>query len=290
MGSGFIHKKIQIEDCSIDVRIAGNGNPLLLLHGFPETKLAWEKIVPALVATNTIVTADIPGYGASTGPAPASDYANYSKRRMGNVMNLLMQQLGFDSYDVAGHDRGARIAYRMALDHPQKLRRLAILNVIPAIEVAERMNYDRAYNMETWFFLSQPEPFPETLIKSNPEFYLNHILNSWSVDPKSISKESREAYLTNFKSPGMIGKICAEYRATKLDMQHDSEARRDSIKIQCPTLVLWSQNDFPPAADSPLSIWRNWANSVSGMGLPCGHFLMEELPGDVSNELLTFFR
>lgn len=290
MTHSFIHQNIPIEDHVLDIEMGGSGPALLMLHGFPETKMAWNKIAPALAAKKTIVLPDIPGYGASTGPDPAPDYINYSKRRMGRILDALMTQLGFDSYSLVGHDRGARIAYRMALDYPDRITSLALLNIIPTIEVAERINYERAYNMENWFFLSQPAPLPETMIHDHAEFYLNHILDSWSEKPELISNESRTAYVKHFKRTAVIEKICAEYRAFKYDIQYDHEDRCMNKRIQCPVLLLWSEKDFSSQTDNPLQIWKNWADDVSGKGLPGGHFLMEECPDLVLNEFVVFFK
>ena len=290
MNGIFRHEKVSIGGHVIDFEIGGNGRPLLLLHGFPETKLAWHKVISKLLPDHTIILPDIPGYGNSDGPRPSGDYSNYSKRSVGHVLSLLMKELEFDSYSVAGHDRGARIAYRMALDSQKDIQKIALLNIIPTIEVAERINYEKAYNMENWFFLAQPAPFPETLINANPEFYLNHILDSWSLHPEMIPRESRKEYLVHFSKPAVIEKICAEYRAFRFDIQYDREDRMNRKTIKCPTLVLWSENDFPTKDASPLKIWSSWVENVMGKGLSCGHFLMEEKPEEVGDALSEFFK
>lgn len=289
MANEVIHRQIEVDDFLIDAEITGQGEPLLLLHGFPETKLAWRKIVPVLANNHKVILVDIPGYGASTGPPAAADYSNYSKRSIGNVLRSLVRILGFEMYLLAGHDRGARIAYRMALDHPKEIKKLALLNIIPTAEVAERMNYERAYNMENWLFLSQPAPLPETLIGSNASFYLNHILDAWSVYPHQIPKEIRQEYQKHFENPGVLEKICAEYRAFKFDLEYDQQDQLSWNKIKCPVFVLWSQNDFPDNQESPVSIWEKWADHVAGKRLSCGHFLMEEKPEQVAEELIAFF-
>jgi haloacetate dehalogenase len=290
MESFLKHEKFKVGDYVIDFEKAGNGSPLLLLHGFPETKRAWDKVISRLLPDHTIILPDIPGYGASDGPAPAPDYSNYSKRSIGHVLNLFMKELGYIFYSVAGHDRGARIAYRMALDFQNEVKKIALLNIIPTIEVVERINFEKAYNMENWFFLSQPAPFPEILINANPEFYLNHILDSWSLEPQLISKKSRAEYFVHFRKPAVIERICAEYRAFKIDIQNDKEDRLKGKTIKCPAVALWSQNDFPLKEESPLTIWRTWADNVVGKGLSCGHFLMEEKSDEVGNELSEFFK
>lgn len=287
MSVTFSNKKLQIANCTIDFQVGGNGQGLLLLHGFPETKFAWHKIAAQLATTYTVVMPDLPGYGDSSCLAPDAEYKNYTKRNMGLIMASLMKTLGFETYAVAGHDRGARVAYRMALDHPSQVTGLAILNVIPTLEVIEHFDYDKALTMENWLFLSQPHPFPETLISANPSFYLNHVLDSWSLSPQLISQESRDEYLHYFKKPEVIAGMCSEYRASQLDAVYDEEDRNKHRRIQCPTLVLWSENDF--LENEPLTIWEKWAENVSGKRMSCGHFLMEECPDQTLNYLLEFF-
>jgi haloacetate dehalogenase len=281
--------KVSIDCYNIDYEVAGNGLPLLLLHGFPETKRGWQKVVPALAKQFTVVVPDLPGYGASTGPAPDEQHQLYSKRNVAAILNRFMEQLGFANFALAGHDRGARIAYRMALDFPSTVTQVALLNIIPTLEMIERMDYDKAMKMENWLFFSQPVPFPETMISSNPRYYLNYILDSWSVIPASINEETRAEYLTYFSKPEVIATICAEYRANEIDRINDRNDREAGRRIQCPVLLLWSDIDFPTDGDSPLDIWKNWAYHISGRGFPCGHFLMEELPEKVAEAFLQFF-
>jgi haloacetate dehalogenase len=287
MSEIFSNKRLRVGDWKIDFQIGGKGKALLLLHGFPETKLAWSKIASQLAASFAVVLPDLPGYGDSEGPVPNAQHSNYSKRNIGNVMVQLMHKLGFENYFVAGHDRGGRVAYRMALDYPKQVLGLAVLNIIPTLEVVEHFNYDKALVMENWLFLSQPAPFPETMIKANASFYLDHILDSWSLKPQLISGESRKEYLRCFSKPEVIARICSEYRASKIDAAYDREDRERQRQIQCPTLVLWSKNDF--ANDEPLAIWKKWAKNVSGKSMACGHFLMEESPEETLQHLFEFF-
>lgn len=280
------HRKLEVANCMIDFQMAGHGQGLLLLHGFPETKLAWHKIATQLASTYTVVIPDLPGYGDSSCLVADSEYKNCSKRKMGVIMAELMKRLGFEMYAVAGHDRGGRVAYRMALDYPAQVTGVAVLNIIPTLEVIGRFNYDKALTLENWLFLAQPAPFPETLIHANPSFYLNYILDSWSLSPQLISRASRDEYLRCFKNPEVIAGICSEYRATKIDVAYDQEDRNKHRRIQCPMLVLWSENDF--SDNEPLLIWKEWAGHVSGKRLSCGHFLMEESPDETLNSLLEF--
>jgi haloacetate dehalogenase len=287
MSEIFSHKRQTVGDWTIDFQIGGSGRGLLLLHGFPETKLAWRKVASQLAKRFTVVLADLPGYGDSDGPLPNAQHSNYSKRAMGDAMRQLMNKLGFNDYYISGHDRGGRVAYRMALDYPKEILGLAVLNIIPTLEVVEHFDYDKALVMENWLFLSQPAPFPETMIKANASFYLDHILDSWSLKPQLISGESRKEYLRCFSKPEVIARICSEYRASKIDAAYDREDRERQRQIQCPTLVLWSKNDF--ANDEPLAIWKKWAKNVSGKSMACGHFLMEESPEETLQHLFEFF-
>lgn len=285
----FTHKNIEVAGCRIDLVMAGKGPGLLLLHGFPETKMAWHKIASQLTTHHTVVIPDLPGYGDSTGPVPDKDHENYSKRSFGNIMASLMQQLGFDRYAVAGHDRGGRVAYRMTLDHPEQITQLAVLNIVPAFEMMKALNYAIAMEMHNWLFLAQPAPLPETMIQASSPFYLDHVLNGWSKNPASITQESRNEYLRCFQKPEVIAAICEEYRATPIDVAHDKNDHIHHHQISCPVLALWSDGDLPNLIGDPLKIWGNWAAHISGKALKGGHFLMEECPDEVMNAFMDFF-
>ena len=265
--------------------ISGKGSPVLLLHGFPETKLAWHKIAPKLAATHTVVIPDLPGYGHSTAPAPDADYRNCSKRSMANALVEVMQQLGFDRFAVAGHDRGARVAYRMALDHPTNISQLIVLNIIPTLDMVEILNYNTAVQMENWFFLAQPPPHPETMLQASADYYLQHIFDSWSEFPSRILPEAKAEYIRCFKQPGVIASICNEYRATTWDIEYDREDRNNNRLIHCPLHALWSKEGIPASIVDPLAIWNKWADKVTGTALNGGHFLMEENPSQVLTHL-----
>lgn len=289
MFDAFAHTNLEVGNCSIDLVMAGSGPALLLLHGFPETKAAWHKIAPQLATEYTVVVPDLPGYGDSTGPAPDAGDEHHTKRAYGNMMLAVMTELGFNTFAIAGHDRGGRVAYRMALDHPEKISHLAVLNIIPTLEVVERLTFETALKMGNWFFLGQPAPMPETLINANPAFYLDHILNTWAEAPDQITPEARAEYLRCFEKRSVIAAMCAEYRVNGLDAAYDSEDWAAQHRIQCPLLVLWSAKDAPGGKADPLFIWKHWADNVSGAALPGGHFLMEEAPDPTSQQLFKFF-
>ncbi len=289
MLTNFTHKKIPASNCEIDLMMAGTGSPILLLHGFPQTKIAWHKIAPDLAITHTVIIPDLPGYGDSTAPAPDEKYKNYSKRQMANTLVELMLKLGFDQFAVASHDRGARVAYRMALDHPQHVTQLAVLNIIPTLDMVENLNYNTAVSLGNWFFLAQPAPLPETLLKNNAGYYLKHVLDNWSQNPELISPEAKAEYLRCFKKPQVIDAICAEYRATVWDIEYDREDQTKNNRIHCPVHALWSKEGIPASIVNPLEVWKKWADKVSGNAIDGGHFLMEENPAEVLKQLLHFF-
>jgi haloacetate dehalogenase len=289
MFDAFTHKSLEIDQCSIDVLMAGGGPPLLLLHGFPETKAAWHKVAPQLATEYTVIVPDLPGYGDSTGYGPDAGHECHTKRAYANILVQLMSGLGFDTFSVAGHDRGGRVAYRMALDHPGKVGRLAVLNIIPTLEVVERLTFESALKMGNWILLGQPAPLPETLIRDNPAFYLDYILNSWAELPEQITPEARAEYLRCFEKEAVVAAMCAEYRTNSLDADYDREDRDNNRRIQCPVLALWSAKDDPGGEEGTLSVWKQWADNVSGAALPGGHFLMEECPDATCRQLFMFF-
>jgi haloacetate dehalogenase len=282
---GFARERIG----TLNLVRGGAGPPLLLLHGFPQTHVAWHRVAPRLAERFTVVAADLPGYGDSAGPEPDPAHTAYSKRATAATLVEAMRTLGFPRFAVAGHDRGARVAYRMALDHPDRVSRLAVLDVIPTLESAERV--DRAFGLTTyhWFFLAQPPPFPERLIGGDPEFFLDHTLGSWLGRPDGIEAAARDEYRRCFRQPGVIRASCEDYRAgLSVDLEHDRADRAAGRRIACPLLVLWSATDDWKALD-PLAVWRGWAERVDGGRIDSGHFLMEEAPDATTAALLRFF-
>ena len=268
----------------------GSGSPLLLLHGFPETHFAWHKVAPELAKHFLLVIPDLPGYGDSTGPAIDINHEAYSKRNMADILVRFMEKLGFEKFFVAAHDRGARVAYRMALDHPQKILRLALLDIIPTGEIADRLTYESASQLGNWWFLSQPFPFPETLIQNNADFFLNHILDSWSGTAKPITEKARQEYLRYFKNSKVVRTMCEEYRAgISIDVRHDRRDKKDGRFIQCPLLILWASDGFVTSFGDPLEVWKTRAKNVKGYQINSAHFLMEEVPAEIQNAFIDFF-
>jgi haloacetate dehalogenase len=263
---------------------AGSGHPVLLLHGFPQTHVAWHRVAPRLARRFTVVAADLPGYGESRVQIPA-----YSKREIGQALVRFMRGLGFERFALIGHDRGARVAYRMALDSREAVSHLAVLDIVPTLDVAEAMSYDLALEMANWFILAQPAPFPESLIAADPDFYISHVLDAWAGKAGVISDEARNAYTTPFRSADVRRAVCEEYRAAAgIDLEHDRADRAAARRIECPVLSLWSARDIAGRYFEPLGVWQRWATRVSGHPVDAGHFLMEEAPDAIADALERF--
>jgi haloacetate dehalogenase len=286
---------IDTGETSIFVRWAGDGPPVLLLHGFPETHLMWRKVAPILRRRFTVVCADLRGYGASGCPSSTSDHTPYTKRAMARDMIVLMRSFGFESFSVAGHDRGGRVAYRLALDHPSVIERVAVLDVVPIVEAWERADARLATTFWPWSLLAQPEPLPERLIAAAPEAIVDDALGGgWGSPAEAFEADAREAYVSALRRPESVHAICEEYRAAaSTDPQHDHEDRTAGRRIPVPVLVLWSERGplgtWYANAGGPLEIWRGWADDVTGQALAGGHFFPEELPETTARVLADFF-
>ncbi len=287
MLSEFETRSVDVGDAEIYLKLGGAGPPVLLLHGFPQTHLAWHKIAPRLAEEYTVVAPDLRGYGESHGP-PDPTAADYTHRVMAQDMARLMESLGFGSYRIVGHDRGARIGYRFALDNPDQVEKLALFDIVPTLETAERMGYISAKGRYHWLFLSQPHPVPETLLKNEPIFYVDHLIDRWAADSTALDPAAIEAYHRYFKKERVIRACCEDYRAgLTLDLDHDRHSRRENAKIECPVLVLWGGVRDRELIDI-LDVWDSWAVDSRGKALDCGHFLMEEAPEETLAELEPF--
>ncbi len=280
---GFELSMIDTGEAVLRVRHGGSGPPLLLLHGHPQTHVIWHKIAPRLARDFSVIAPDLRGYGESSKPPTTPDHVPYSKRVMALDLIELMRQLGFEQFFVAGHDRGGRVAYRMALDHPERVRKLAVLDILPTSEHFRRTNMDFALGYWHWFFLAQPDPLPENMIGANPDAYYfrgNHDL----FDPEALAD-----YLRACHDPATIHAMCEDYRAAAtVDFQYD-EADRGKRKITCPLLALWGTKNSLDQWYDVLAIWRDWADDVRGRSLDCGHYLAEEAPDETYEELHRFF-
>jgi haloacetate dehalogenase len=290
----FHSEVVETTAAAIFVRRGGAGPPVLLLHGFPQTHLMWRDVASRLAQRFTVVCADLRGYGRSRCPAPASGHASYSKRAMALDMAEVMRSLGIDRFSVAGHDRGARVAHRLAADHPDLIASLAVLDIVPTEAAWARADdrFARAY--WPWSLLSQPEPLPERLLAGAPDAVVDNALSQWGSRQAAFSPAVRDAYVSALADPVRIHAICEEYRAAAtIDRVHDQADRQVGRRITCPLLVLWSAggplDSWYEAAGGPLALWQECAGNVTGHAVGGGHFFPEERPGETADRLMAFF-
>jgi haloacetate dehalogenase len=295
MMDDFDIAEVETGETSIFVRRSGSGSPLLLLHGFPQTHLMWRNVAPLLARDFTVLCADTRGYGRSGCPPSTPDHAPYAKRAMARDMIVVMERLGFRRFSVAGHDRGGRVAYRMALDYPGHVDRLAILDVLPTGTVWDRADARFALAYWPWSLLAQPEPLPERVLAAAPEAIVDDALGLWGTPANVFPSEVRAAYVEALRDPAHIHAICEEYRAAAtLDRQHDETDRTAGRRIASPILALWSAqgalDTWYVDAGGPLAIWRAWGKDVEGHPIKAGHFFPEEAFQQTSETLNRFFR
>ncbi|HUS97862.1 MAG TPA: alpha/beta hydrolase, partial [Hyphomicrobiaceae bacterium] len=289
---GFSSSTIAVGDLRFFVRAGGSGPPLLCLHGYPETHACWHRVAPELAKSHTVIAMDLRGYGQSSAPTSTGDnHVQYSKRTMAADCVAVMQALGYDKFSVMGHDRGARVAYRLALDHSAVLDKLVILDILPTVEVWDALRAESALKSYHWAFLAQPAPMPETMISADPEFYIDHTLRSWTQD-RSLERLDPGA-LAHYRSficeRPRIHAICEDYRAgATFDRAADAQDRDDGRKIEAPTLLLWGADYLGKGASNPLEVWQRWCTTLEGCEINSGHFLMEENPADTLSAVLPF--
>ena len=289
---GFAHSTVPMgsdgENVVIHCAHGGNGPPLLLLHGYPQTHAIWHKIAPALAQRHTVVCADLRGYGDSSKPAGAPGHANYSKRTMALDQVRLMERLGFERFAVVGHDRGGRVAHRMARDHRKRVSRLCVLDISPTLTMYAQTDQAFAAAYYHWFFLIQPTPNPEHMIGNDPKHYLRWKTGGWGgaghsqFDPRAYAEYER-----CYCDPATIHATCEDYRAAaSIDLEHDRADLAD--RITCPVLALWGARGVVHRLFKPLDDWGAVATDVRGKPLPCGHYIPEEVPDLLLAELLPF--
>jgi haloacetate dehalogenase len=283
---GFTEGRNPVGEASYFVSQGGAGPALLLLHGFPETHACWHRIAPRLAEAHRVIAPDLRGYGASEAPPGGPRGEGYTKREMAVELVALMTELGHERFAVVGHDRGARVAYRLALDHPDRVARVALLNVVPTIDQFERMGAGPSLGYWTWFLLAQPAPFPERVLLADPGAVLDHVFATWPSDPEAIAAEQRDAYLRAL-TPSTAAAMCGDFRASyHLDREHEADDRASGRRIACPVLLVTGA-DETQLADAP-DVWRAWTEDLNATQVPGGHFNPEEAPEELS-EILTDF-
>lgn len=294
MFDGFIGKKIKAQGLTHAVWVGGEGPPVLLLHGYPQTHVIWHHIAPVLAKQFTVVLPDLRGYGDSDAPADDAGHTVYSKRAMAADQVAIMAELGFEKFAVVGHDRGARVTYRMALDHPQNVTRMVSLDVVPTYEIWEAFDREASLAAFHWPLLAQPAPLPEVMIGHDPSYFLHWILRSWAASGFAFDPEAFREYERHFTRSEVIAATCGDYRAgATTDVTHDAADRKAGHKITCPLMCLWGAEEgfAEQGGRSPLEVWADWCDGpVSGAPIQSGHFLPEEAPEAVLNHLIPFLR
>ena len=288
MFEGFQEKTVIVDGIDIACVVGGSGPPVLMLHGFPQNRAMWAKVAPRLARTFTVVCADLRGYGASSKPPCAADNANYSFRAMAKDQVGLMRFLGFERFHLVGHDRGARVGHRMALDHPQVLESLTVMDIVPTSTMFLDVTYKVAASYWHWYFLQQPAPFPETMIAGNPDFFYETCLLGWGATGiEAFDQEMLAAYRKSWRDKAMIHGSCSDYRAAAtVDLEHDELDRHK--KVQCPTLVMYgAKGQMAQLFDLPAQ-WRQRCLESTDAHLPGGHFFVDQFPDATSGILHEF--
>ena len=288
MFESFKTQRVTTSATEIHVTWGGNGPPLLLLHGYPQTHLMWHKVAPALAKDFTVVVPDLRGYGESDKPKTTDDHAPYSKRAMAQDQVEVMAALGFKEFFLAGHDRGGRVSHRLAIDHPNAVKKIAVLDIVPTLKVFDEINQRVATSYFHWFFLIQPFDFPEKMIGYNPREYLISRLGRWGSSIDAFPQAVVDEYVRLFSDPACIHATCEDYRAAAtIDLEHD---RADlANKVKAPLLALWGGKGLVSSAYDPIACWRERAVDVRGFAIDCGHFIPEEKPEETIKALRDFF-
>lgn len=285
----FTYQKISTSNATINLVKGGNGPPLLLLHGYPQTHIMWHKVAPTLAQYFTVICTDLRGYGDSDKPPSDTQHLTYSKRVTAQDQVEVMAELGFPKFFAAGHDRGGRVLHRLLLDHPQCVEKAAVLDIVPTRKIFQTVNQELATAYSHWFFLIEPNNIPECLIGADPKFYLLSKLKQWSFEQTGFTEAALAEYIRCFSEPASIHATCEDYRAAaSIDLEHD--AADIDKKIECPLLVLWGARGVMEKCYDVLETWRERAIDVSGRAFPCGHFLPEEAAAETTQALLDFFR
>lgn len=278
----------EVDGAAINYVINGSGPPLLLLHGYPQTHIIWHKIAPELAKKYTVIASDLRGYGNSSKPVTTETHRPYSKRAMAKDQVQLMQQLGFGRFMLVGHDRGGRVGHRLALDYPNVVEKLVVMDIAPTYTMYKTTDMDFAKSYYHWFFLIQPYNIPEQMIGADPLYFLTKKFGQWGRDSGAFTKEAFAEYLRCL-TPETIHASCEDYRASaSIDLNHDQIDLDKGNKIACKMLALWGDKGFVGRKYDVLEEWRKWCDNVTGFSLPCGHYLPEEAPKETLAALLDF--
>lgn len=287
--SRFKQIHVQTTGATINLVHGGSGQPLLLLHGYPQTYIMWHQVAPRLAENYHVICPDLRGYGDSSKPPSTPDHSPYSKRAMAQDMVEVMVSLGYAEFLVAGHDRGARVLHRLALDHPERILKACVMDIAPTHYMFKQTDQQFATGYYHWFFLIQSDGLPERMIGADSAYYLTEKLKRWSAPGTVFAEGAMAEYVRCFSIPETIHATCEDYRAAaSIDLQHDEEDLHQ--QVECPLLVLWGAKGFVHRTYDVLDVWRKYAKQVEGKALNCGHFLPEEAPEAVYNELIHFFR
>lgn len=286
----FESLQLDVGPVQIHARTAGNGPPLLLLHGYPESSLMWHKVAPRLAENFTVVATDLRGYGDSSTPPDDEHHETYSKRSMAMDQVKVMELLGHDQFMVAGHDRGGRVAHRLALDFPTRIQRAAVLDIIPTLHMFENVDREMAQTYFHWFFLSQGNGIPEKLINADPEAWIASRFSGRHLEHSAVDSSAIAEYTNIFRDPAHVAATCADYRAAaSIDLDHDRADRTSKLRIAAPLLVMWGQSSYVGRNFDSVEIWRSYADHVTGIQAPSDHYIPEEAPDFTSEVLSEFF-
>ena len=290
MFEGFERERVETPDAEIELVRGGDGPPVLMLHGYPQTHAMWHLVAPTLAEDFTVVATDLRGYGDSSKPFGAEDHSTYSKRIMAADQTAVMKSLGFDSFAVVGHDRGARVGHRLALDDPNRVTKLAVLDIVPTRHVFKTVGKDLATAYYHWFFFIQPYDLPETLIGADPSYYLHKKLGGWGTRLETFASEALAEYERCFDA-ATIHASCEDYRASaSIDLVHDESDLDEGRKVTCPLLALWGARSVMEKIYDMEAVWHEYAKDVRGKPLDAGHFLAEERPEATAHELANFLK
>lgn len=285
----FEYRRVDADGVAINCAVAGAGPPVLLLHGYPQTHLIWHHVAPLLAERHTVVVADLRGYGDSAKPASTADHATYGKRAMARDQLLVMRALGFDRFAVVGHDRGARVGHRLALDAPDAVSALAVLDIVPTRYTFEHA--DKAFGLGYfhWFFLAAGYGIPERLIGGDPEFWVRNRMEALHRGAVPFDEAALAEYVRCFSDPAAISASCEDYRAAaSVDLEHDDADAAAGRTVDCPVLALWGEDGFVGGQYDVLAVWREYATDLRGRAMPSGHYVPEEAPAETAAEIAAF--